>query len=603
MGRKPMGTGSGPQPGTDRVLFVIVLALFAMKLIPSFLEFRTAKTAIELIAPTAQTPTTRGVLRQPRRDRRHQHDPGEGPRDHARRQPARHRLRLPQGSAAVRPGRTVHRLRGELERPVALLGHSFGRRAAARAGAHAPQPRPGPQRAARVPRRRRARVRGADELYALSAAARGQADAAARAWCAAIRSRAGASRPPDRGAATPTVLADCVEALIGAIFLDGGYPAARRAVVQAFGPLLDADPGKVEKDAKTRLQELMHARGKPASIPRDRHPRRTARAISSRWNASSRMRAPRARGTSRQRAEQDAAKALLESCNERAPLRNDRHWRARPNTGKSSLLNRLVGEKVSIVSKPQTTRHLVTGILTRPTASTSSSMRRDAKAGEKRPAPRLNRRATEARATPMWRFSWWKRCASVPRTAVLDEIPAAQRIVAAVNKVDLVKHASALIPFLDRLSKTRDFAAIVPVSAKTGKNVGELLDGARGAARGAGGVPERPAHRPRRALLRRGAPARENLRGWASDAYRCEVVVDSFKEEGGPGVSRPRSWSSARARSRSCSARAASGSSAWRARRARRWKALRRQGLLGTWVKVRKAWTDDARILRQLGYE
>jgi len=70
----------------------------------------------------------------------------------------------------------------------------------------------------------------------------------------------------------------------------------------------------------------------------------------------------------------------------------------RPNTGKSSLLNRLVGEKVSIVSsKPQTTRHLVTGILTKPDcqyvfvdapgqqASARSTLHR-----------RLNRRATEA---------------------------------------------------------------------------------------------------------------------------------------------------------------------------------------------------------------
>ena len=51
--------------------------------------------------------------------------------------------------------------------------------------------------------------------------------------------------------------------MFGAIFLDGGYAAARRAVVQAFGPLLEAlDPGKVEKDAKTRLQELLQARGR-----------------------------------------------------------------------------------------------------------------------------------------------------------------------------------------------------------------------------------------------------------------------------------------------------------------------------------------------------
>jgi ribonuclease-3 len=109
-----------------------------------------------------------------------------------------------------------------------------------------------------------------------------------------------------------SVLADSLEAVFGAIFLDGGYPAARRAVVEAFGPLLDAiDPDNVEKDAKTRLQELMHARGKP--LPE--------------YRLAATQGAPHERvfeveciveeihatgvGTSRQRAEQEAAKAML----------------------------------------------------------------------------------------------------------------------------------------------------------------------------------------------------------------------------------------------------------------------------------------------------
>ncbi|HEX7221519.1 MAG TPA: GTPase, partial [Burkholderiales bacterium] len=70
----------------------------------------------------------------------------------------------------------------------------------------------------------------------------------------------------------------------------------------------------------------------------------------------------------------------------------------RPNTGKSSLLNRLVGQKVSIVSaKPQTTRHLVTGILTRPDCQyvfvDAPGQQSSARSTLHR---RLNRRATEA---------------------------------------------------------------------------------------------------------------------------------------------------------------------------------------------------------------
>ena len=112
-----------------------------------------------------------------------------------------------------------------------------------------------------------------------------------------------------------SVLADSLEAIFGAIFLDGGYAAARRAVVQAFAPLLEAiDPGRVEKDAKTRLQELMHARGKPLpeyrvvathGAPHERVFQVECRMVESGL-------ATEGSGTSRQRAEQEAARAMLE---------------------------------------------------------------------------------------------------------------------------------------------------------------------------------------------------------------------------------------------------------------------------------------------------
>jgi len=59
----------------------------------------------------------------------------------------------------------------------------------------------------------------------------------------------------------PSILADALEAVFGAVLLDGGYAAARRAIVQAFGSVLERlDPQSVDKDAKTRLQEVLHAR-------------------------------------------------------------------------------------------------------------------------------------------------------------------------------------------------------------------------------------------------------------------------------------------------------------------------------------------------------
>jgi GTPase len=287
----------------------------------------------------------------------------------------------------------------------------------------------------------------------------------------------------------------------------------------------------------------------------------------------------------------------------------------RPNTGKSSLLNRLVGEKLSIVSaKAQTTRHLVTGILTeagcqyifvdapgQQTRSRSSLHRA------------LNRRATEAaRDADVALFVVEALRFGPEDHAALKRIPAEQRVIAAVNKIDTLKNAAQLIPFLERLAKTRDFAAIVPVSAKTGKNTRELLAALREV------LPEAPAAYPADQLTDRDERffAAELLREKLFHAmgeelpYRCEVVIDSFKEEGqgsrGPSLRRIEATILVERDSQKAIVIGAGGA------RLKKMAAAARQDMermfdgkvyLGVWVKVRKAWTDDVRVLRQLGYE
>ena len=70
----------------------------------------------------------------------------------------------------------------------------------------------------------------------------------------------------NEGAARPSILADALEAIYGAVFLDGGYGAAREVIARTFETRLSRlDPNAVEKDAKTRLQEYLQAkrRAKP----------------------------------------------------------------------------------------------------------------------------------------------------------------------------------------------------------------------------------------------------------------------------------------------------------------------------------------------------
>src|SRR5262249_12245356 len=125
----------------------------------------------------------------------------------------------------------------------------------------------------------------------------------------------------------------------------------------------------------------------------------------------------------------------------------------RPNTGKSSLLNRLVGQKIGIVSpKAQTTRNPVGGILT---ADDCQSVFLDLAGFQTRHVNglnrTLNRRASEgARDCDVVLFVVEALRYGAADREVLERIPAGQCVVAAVNKIDLLKDAADMLPLLDR---------------------------------------------------------------------------------------------------------------------------------------------------------
>jgi GTP-binding protein Era len=150
----------------------------------------------------------------------------------------------------------------------------------------------------------------------------------------------------------------------------------------------------------------------------------------------------------------------------------------RPNVGKSTLLNRLIGEKISIVSrKAQTTRHRIIGILTQPDAQyvfvdTPGFQTKHTNALNRA----MNRGVTQALAdvdvvilvVDAERFDERDQ-------AVIRLLPPERPVILAVNKIDQIKDKAQLLPILAKLAAQYAFAAIVPVSAAKGRQLDDLL--------------------------------------------------------------------------------------------------------------------------------
>jgi GTP-binding protein Era len=225
----------------------------------------------------------------------------------------------------------------------------------------------------------------------------------------------------------------------------------------------------------------------------------------------------------------------------------------RPNAGKSTLLNRIIGEKIAIVSdKPQTTRTRILGAKNYPARPPSSERPGPVEGGQivfvdtpgiHRPLHRMNVRMVDAAVDTLGEVDAvvLVHDAStrpghgdeyVSRLLAKVSVP----VLLALNKVDLAPKAS-LLPLIDRLRAWREFADIVPMSAATGDGVETLerllLD------RMPEGEPLYPedflTDQPERVLASETVREKVLQHTRAELPFSTAVVIDQFEEADRPG--------------------------------------------------------------------
>jgi GTP-binding protein Era len=281
----------------------------------------------------------------------------------------------------------------------------------------------------------------------------------------------------------------------------------------------------------------------------------------------------------------------------------------RPNVGKSTLLNALVGQKISITSnKAQTTRHRITGIRTQGAAQFVFV---DTPGFQTKHAAALNRtlnRTVQATLSDVdvvlfvveaGRFA-------LPDAKVLALLPADKPGLLIANKLDEMARRNDVLPWLKSMQDRHAFAEFVPMSATREADVQRLLGIVEPY------LPEQPWLYEEDALTDRserflaGEMIREKLFRLTGDElpYSCTVVIDKFEEEGDL-----RRIAASIVVERDSHKGMVIGEGGEKLKRIgsetrqeleRLWQA---KVFLEVWVKVRSGWADDESHLRSYGYE
>jgi GTPase len=281
----------------------------------------------------------------------------------------------------------------------------------------------------------------------------------------------------------------------------------------------------------------------------------------------------------------------------------------RPNVGKSTLLNHLIGQKISITSrKAQTTRHRITGILTE---DDTQFVFVDTPGFQTQHMNTLNKGLNKVvtsslRDVNVVLFVIEARHFDERDRLVMNLLPKNAPVILVINKVDNMEVKGELLPFMQEISKEREFTAIVPVSARQDKQLDTLLEAIRPF------LPEGEKIYPEDEVTDRNERflaaeiVREKVFRFTGEElpYSVSVVIEQFKMEG-----KMRRIHAAILVDKDAHKAMLIGKNGEKLKEIATQARLDMEKLfdgkvfLEVWIKVRSGWADSAQMLKSLGYE
>ncbi|MDA7971166.1 MAG: GTPase Era [Gammaproteobacteria bacterium] len=280
-----------------------------------------------------------------------------------------------------------------------------------------------------------------------------------------------------------------------------------------------------------------------------------------------------------------------------------------PNAGKSTLLNRIIGEKISIISRrPQTTRHRILGIKTLPGAQLVFVDT----PGLHRSSRMLNRAMNRAALGGVEDADlvifmidvrgWTPEVEELFRRAAPKDTP----VILAINKTDRLSDRERLLPLIKQSAAMHDFAAIIPISALKDKNMDAFLDAVIGAVpQGAPGFPADQRTDRSQRFFAAELVREQSLKQLGHELpHESAVEVTSFEYTDDKLLRVGVTIWVAKASQKSIVIGRGGQQLKVIGERARKQmeRAFGARVYLDAWVKVKKGWADNAAMLQKLGY-